>query len=208
MFPRSCVCLTGQARRGSGEDELPAIKRIGLWRGALAAAVAGLAGLPATAARADPHALELAIEATYLYRLAHFVTWPAGAFAGPMSPVVICIQGADPFGPILDHLVADKKVDGRPIAGRRLARLEAGSGCQIAYLAGGPAQSAGQALQALDSAPVVTVTDAARGPGPRGVFHLAQEGARLRFSIDAAQAEDAGVAISSKLLKLAVEVRR
>jgi hypothetical protein len=127
----------------------------------MAAAVLS-ASLPVSGARASPHDLELAIEATYLSVLGHFVTWPPGVFASPTSPFVLCIQGADPFGPTLDRLTAEKRLDGRPIVIKRIARLDPGSGCHIAYLGGGPAQSQAQALEAVGGAPVVTVTDEAR----------------------------------------------
>jgi hypothetical protein len=199
------VGRTGPARvRG---NDLPANNWTRLWGSLSAAALAAFAPT-APPARADPHALELAIEATYLYRLAHFATWPASAFSGPASPLVICIQGTDPFGAVLDHLVVDRRVGGREIAVKRLARLEAGSGCQIAYVAGGPAQSAAQALDAVDDAPVVTVTDQARAGDEHGIVHLVREGQRLRFSIDNRQADRNGVAISSKVLALATEVKR
>jgi hypothetical protein len=166
------------------------------------------ASLPVSGARATPHDLELAIEATYLAVLGHFVTWPAGVFASPTSPVVLCVQGADPFGPTLDRLTAERRLDGRPILVKRLARLDPGSGCHIAYLGGGPAQSQVQALEAVDDAPVVTVTDDTRSSGARGIIHFIQEGNRLRFSADEAQAQQSGVAISSKVLALAVAVKR
>jgi hypothetical protein len=174
---------------------------------------AGLAvGLPATitptCALASPRELQLAIEATYLYRIGQFVTWPAGVFANPTAPLVLCIQGADPFGAALDQLTAEKRVDGRPIQIKRLARLDPASGCHIAYLGGGAAQSQVQALEAVDSTPVVTVTDEARAGAAHGIFHFLQDGLRLRFSADAAQAEQSGVAISSKVLALAVAVKR
>lgn len=169
--------------------------------------LAALALAPLGGVRADPHDFEMAIHATYLYRLAHFVTWPETVFAGPGAPVVICVQGDDPFGPLLDRMVSDRRVDGRPIAVKRLARLEPAAGCQIAYVAGGAAQSQAQALEAVLRAPVVTVTDEARG-GPRGMLHVIHEGDRIRFSIDAAQADQSGVAISSKLMALAVSVKR
>ena len=47
---------------------------------------------------------------------------------------------------------------------------------------------------------------AARGPG--GIVHLLIDGGKVRFSIDAGQADRNGVAISSKLLALAVAVKR
>jgi hypothetical protein len=166
------------------------------------------AGLPASGARATPHDLELAIEATYLSVLGHFMTWPPGVFASPTSPFVLCIQGTDPFGPTLDRLSAERRLDGRPILVKRIARLDPASGCHIAYLGGGPAQSQAQALEAVDNAPVVTVTDEARSAAAHGIIHFIQDGPRLRFSADAAQAQQSGVTISSKVLALAVAVKR
>ena len=169
---------------------------------ALAAAAVWLASPAPASARAN--ALELAVKATYLYKLAPFVTWPAAAAGAPLA---ICVQGSDPFGQMLDRAVAGQKVGDRPVVLKRLARLESASGCQIAYVAGSQAQSPAQALQAVAGAPVLTVTDAARG-GSRGIVNLVLDGGKVRFSIDVGQADANGIAISSKLLALAVEVRR
>jgi hypothetical protein len=172
---------------------------------AMAAALTALAFGPARAGGGD---LELAVKATYLYKLAPFVNWPPSAYAGPGAPLTICVQGADPFGPVLDRATSGQSVAGHPVVVRRMARIEPDSGCQIAYLSGGPAQSQAQALQALQGQPVLTVTDEARGPSPKGIVHLLLEGGKVRFAIDAGQADAGGVAISSKLLALAVAVKR
>jgi hypothetical protein len=74
-------------------------------------------------------------------------------------------------------------------------------------VAGSAAQSQVQALAAVERAPVLTVTDAARGPA-KGIVHLALVGGKVRFAIDAAKAQGAGLEISSKLLALAVAVKR
>jgi hypothetical protein len=116
------------------------------------------------------------------------------------------VQGADPFGPLLDRVAAGQSVARRPVVVRRVPKLEADTGCAIAYVAGSSAQSQAQALAAVEKAPVLTVTDAARGPA-RGIVHLVLDGGKVRFSIDAAQAANAGLEISSKLLALAVVVR-
>ena len=165
-------------------------------------AIAALLLAPVGPAAAGMGALELAIKATYLYKLASFVTWPASA-AQAFAPLTICVQGNDPFGPLLDRVVAGRSVAGRPVVVRRVARLEADSGCAIAYVAGSAIQSQAQALAAVEKAPVLTVTDAARGPA-RGIVHLVLDRGRVRFSIDTAQAASAGLEISSKLLALAV----
>ena len=158
-------------------------------------------------ARAD--SLELAVKATYLYKLAPFVSWPALANAPPTAPLVICVQGSDPFGAMLDRATAGQTLGSHPVVVRRVARLEPAAGCHIAFVAGGAAQSQAQALQAVEGTPVLTVTDegprAARGGG---IVRLLLDGGKVRFAIDAGQADRNGVAISSKLLALAVEVKR
>ena len=199
--------------RARGPSTLAPLKR-SLAQAAMAVALGCVFGV---AAAEPPHVdpppsdgagLELAVKATYLYKLAPFVKWPAATNAGSNAPLVICVQGTDPFGLVLDRAVSGQAVGIHPVVVRRLARIEPGSGCQIAYVAGGPAQSQAQALEAVEAAPVLTVTDEARGAGPRGIVHLLLDAGKVRFSIDAGQAEASGMAISSKLLALAVAVKR
>ena len=175
----------------------------GRWR---AAAVALSLSVVAPV-QAEP-SLELAVKATYLYKLAPFVSWPNASWSTSNAPLVICVQGTDPFGPLLDQATQSQAVGTHPVVVKRVPRLEPDTGCQIAYVAGGAVQSRAQALQAVEGAPVLTVTDEGRGAPGRGIVHLLLDGGRVRFSIDAGQADRNGVAISSKLLALAVSVKR
>jgi len=159
------------------------------------------------AARAD-EPLELAVKATYLYKLAPFVTWPASAWNDAGSPLVICIQGKDPFGPVIDRAVTGQKIGGRPVIVRRVPHVDAASGCQIAYIGGSDSQPETAALKEIGKAPVLTVTDEDRGSGAPGDVHLVLMDGRVRFLIDNGQAQQQGLAISSKLLALALKVRR
>ena len=156
---------------------------------------------------AQATALESAVKATYLYKLAPFVAWPATAFNSAQDPLVICVQGPDSFAELVQRAAAGQRVGTHPITVRHVARLERGAGCHIAYLAGSNAQSASQALSAVDGAPVLTVTDAEHGPA-KGIVHLVLNGGKVRFSVNAAEAGSDGLAISSKLLALALEVAR
>jgi hypothetical protein len=147
-------------------------------------------------------------KANDLYMLARFVAWPAAAFPGPAAPFLICIQGPDPFQRRLDAAVAGQRIGEHPIAVVRLMKLDATSGCQIAYISGSAAQSRAAALEAVRAAPVLTVTDEIAGPAPRGIVHFVLNGGRVRFELDTRLAGMAGVTISSKLLALAVRVVR
>ena len=152
--------------------------------------------------------LELAVKATYLYKVAPFVTWPATAWTDAASPLVICIQGKDPFGPVIDRAVAGQRISGHPVIVRRLPHVDPASGCQIAYIGGSDAQPESMALHDIGKAPVLTVTDQERGSGVPGDIHLVLMDGRVRFMIDNGQAQQQGLAISSKLLALALKVRR
>lgn len=152
--------------------------------------------------------LELAVKATYLYKLAPFITWPNSAWTEASGPLVICIQGRDPFGGLVDRAVAGQRVSGRQVVVRRLAKIDSASGCQIAYIGGSDVQPEPAALRDIGKAPVLTVTDEERGPAATGDVHLVLMDGRVRFVIDNGQAQQQGLAISSKLLALALKVKR
>src|ERR1700704_5980613 len=56
--------------------------------------------------------LEYQVKAAFLLNFTKFVEWPASAFASADSPIAICVWGDDPFGKILDQIVAEEVVDG------------------------------------------------------------------------------------------------
>lgn len=174
-------------------------------RAMLAAACAAVAvAIPSPGVAQE--SLEYAVKANYLVRFAAFVTWPSRAFDALNSPVVICVRGADPFGAVLDRAAAGQSVNGRPLQIRRLDRVDARSGCHIVYLGRSASQSLPQAVAALEGAPVLTVTDAARGD-TRGMIHFAVADNRVRFHVDDRAATRGGLSISSRLLGLALSVR-
>lgn len=167
----------------------------------LACAFALLAALPAPL---QAQSLEYPVKANYLVKFADFVGWPAQSFASN-GAIVVCVVGDDPFGPVLDRAAAQGG-GGRSVVVRRMDRVEARSGCQVAYLGRSPSQTQAQALAALAGQPVLTVTDSARA-GPRGIIHFTVVGNRVRFHIDDRAAHKGGLIISSRLLTLAVSVR-
>ena len=67
---------------------------------------------------------EYQIKAVFLFNFAQFVEWPAVAFAGSNSPLVIGILGGDPFGAYLDETVRDEKVNNRPLAIQRYHQVD------------------------------------------------------------------------------------
>ncbi len=158
--------------------------------------------LSAGGATAQPR-LDLAVKATFLYKLAPFVDWPPDP-AGPADAGFdICVVGDDPFGPTLDHAVAGQQIGGRPIMVRRLPLAAHDAPCKIMFIAGSHGQSVHDALKIMRGAPVLTVTDDQRSGA---VIDFVIDQGRVHFRIDDQTAADDGLAVSSKLLSLAVTV--
>lgn len=173
---------------------------------AAAALLIGAAALPALP-QAEGFPLERAVKATYLWKFGPFITWPQTALAGPDSTIHLCVAGEDPFGAVLDEALAGQSIEGHPILLRRLARVDRQSACHILFAAGSPEQSVAEALEAVRGTPVLTFTDAARAPQAKGIVHFVMRDERVRFEIDEYAAAENGLAISSKVLSLAVSVR-
>ena len=148
-----------------------------------------------------------AVEAAFLPKFPRYVVWPETSRPGGRAPFQLCVIGADPFGRLLDQAAAEEVVDGHQVAVRRLANAVGAEGCHLAFVRGAAPQETAQLLAALAGRPALTVTDAQAGP-QRGMIHLAVVGGRVRFYIDEAEAARCGLAISSRLLALAVGVRQ
>ncbi|GAA0240461.1 YfiR family protein [Rhodanobacter caeni] len=150
--------------------------------------------------------LEYAVKATYLYKLAPFVNWPAQEFATPDAPFRICVVGDDPFGDFLENAVAGRRFGNHPFEVRRLDTLTPDANCQIAFLGHVPSQGVAQALEAVKGRSVLTVLDS-NVPDRGGIIQFVIAQGRVRFEIDTAAAARNHLTISSKLLNLALVVR-
>lgn len=162
--------------------------------------------LPGAVLAAEGDALEYAVKATYLYKFAAYVDWPASAFATPGSPLALCIAGDDPFGASLDSAVREQRVAGRPLVVRRIKSVARDADCHILFAGGADPQRA-QFLAAVRGSAVLTVTDRHESGGAAGIIDFVMRDNRVRFDIDEGAATRGGLVISSKLLKLALNLR-
>jgi len=151
--------------------------------------------------------LEYAVKATYLYKLAPFVSWPPTTFTAPDAPFEICIVGDDPFDDYLEKAIAGQGLGSHPFAVRRMDKLESGADCQVAFIGHLTTQSLGDALAAVDGEPVLTVTDSDIAGDNGSVMQFVIERGRVHFDINTTAAARNHLAISSKLLNLALAVK-
>jgi hypothetical protein len=173
------------------------------WLCALSVVLAG-AGLlvPGITAAAEGDSLEYAVKATYLYKFGIYVEWPHTSFTSPNSVLNLCIIGDDPFGATLDNAVNGQQVNGHPIAVRRIRTLTPDSGCHVLYV--GEKQRSIPATEEMRALGVLTVSDVEG----LGIINFVIKDNRVRFNIDEEAASQNGLIISSKLLSLALNVKR
>lgn len=171
----------------------------------LAALVLAIWGASAGEGLAQPAALEYAVKANFLYKFGPFVEWPSQAFASPSSPFNVCVAGEDPFGSALDDAVRGQTVEGHPVVVRRLKTVSASPPCHVLYVGRSPDQKPADIMRLVRGTPVLTVTDEQLGTFG-GIVHFVLRQGRVRFGVDAGTAQADGLAISSKLLQLAVPV--
>lgn len=170
----------------------------------LVAIAACLLSLAATHARAQTPSVEYAVKATYLYKFAPFIEWPAGAFE-PSDPLVICVVGSDPVADLVDEAVKGQAALGHPIEVMHPGASSPDARCHILYVALRGAAAA-RALERVRGKPVLTVTDAANELRATGIVNFVVQDNRVRFEIDLRAAAENHLVISSKLLNLASRV--
>ena len=151
------------------------------------------------------------VEAAYLYNFGKFVTWPSSARtdtqAGKQSTALnICVLGQDPFGPVLDQLVTNGKINDRPLAVLRLSNTDQVSDCSILFISRSEASHLESDLSSLAQFPALTVSDIPGFVEQGGIIQFVLQQNRVRFEVNLAAAHKCGLVLSSQLLKLAIDV--
>jgi len=151
-------------------------------------------------------ASEYEIKAAFLYKFASFVQWPLavpGMARASASPICIGVLGADRFGPILDQVVRGKLVGGRWFAVERLQSATQAAHCDIVFISSSEQSRISEILLMLRDKPVLTVSEVPGFCERGGLVNLKVADAAVRFEINVATGERAGLHFSSKLLSLA-----
>jgi hypothetical protein len=140
-------------------------------------------------------------KANMLWNIAKFVEWPSMPEGN--QPLVVTILGEDDLAADLASLLSSRTVNGRPVFVRFARRPQDARGSQILYLAASESSQMGNALAAVDTSAVLTVSDAPGFAEHGGMVGFATDGAHVRFEVNRGHAEKNGLKLSAKLLSLA-----
>ena len=150
-----------------------------------------------------------AVKAAFLCNFTKFSEWPAQAFPNVESPLILAIYGEDPFGAKLDAAASGLVVRGRKVQIRRLKEVPRPGECHLLFV-GRPTREAPQKLEEVQAAllqqPVLTVGDQKNFAANGGCIGFVEGSGAIRFQVNLAACDLAGVKLSSGLLKLAENV--
>lgn len=152
-------------------------------------------------------AKEYDLKAAFLFNFTQFVEWPAAALGAPEEPFVIGVLGEDPFGAALDDIVRNETVARRKLVVRRFKSVEDVQRCQVLFIAKSQAANAAHIFATTRGRHLLTVGETDEVASHGGVIQFLTDKARVRVRINVDAAKEAGLTISSKLLRLAEVVR-
>jgi hypothetical protein len=150
--------------------------------------------------------LEYQVKAAFLLNFTKFVEWPETVFTSPEAPIAICILGNDPFGATLSQIVAGETANGRKVTVERIKRAPSPKSCQVLF-AGGSEKDVPKLFPTLGSG-VLTVGEGESFVHGGGMIAFVIESRRVRFEINQAAAENAGLKLSARLLNVAKAVEK
>lgn len=147
------------------------------------------------------------VKAAYLYKFTSYVEWPSGAFVDASSPLIIGVMGDDALAEELEHLVASRTVNGRPLSVRKVRRGDASlDGMHMLFVGRLEKNRLLETLATLKGRPILTVTDADEALGLGSMINFLVTGDRLRFEVALPAAETSRLKISALMLAAAYKV--
>ena len=163
--------------------------------------------LPVTPRAQTRKPTEFEVKAAYLFNFGKFVKWPGSVTSGNET-FSICVMGGDPFGPVLDSTVEGEKLDGKKVVIRRIASPVEAAKCRILFISTSEQGRLSSVMSTISRLPILTVSDIDGFAERQGMIQFIMERDRVRFEVNLAAAQKAGLTLSSELLKVALSVKR
>ena len=147
----------------------------------------------------DPPSRAYQLKAAFLFNFTQFVDWPQQAFAAADQPFVIGVLGSNPFGDYLQQVVSGESWRSHPIVVKTFRTTREAAGSHILFITEG----ASVGMASFRKKPILTVSDAHDFAERGGVVEFYTVENKIRLRINRRMARQAGLSISSKLLRLA-----
>jgi hypothetical protein len=177
------------------------VKVIPRWLLIGAAGVIAVPVQPAAQSASD----EYRLKAAFVYRFPQFVEWPPAVLRDSRT-LDLCVLRPNPFGSDLEQLVTGESLGGRPLRVRVVAGVDGMMGCHAIFF-GARSDAAASVAKAVAGRPILTIGETDQFLDEGGIIALTVVDRRVRFTVNATNAQKAGLRISAQLLSLAAAVR-
>ena len=153
---------------------------------------------------------EYEIKVGLLYQFAVYTQWPKEALPDGGSEFVLGIIGEDKFGDALNFL-RGKTVKSRKFVVKHLTSIQQSSGCHMLFICESQRKNVPQILKALEKSCVLTISEVEEFIEHGGMINFVRVrktalSESIRFEINKAAAEQAGLKLHSGFLKAAIRL--
>ena len=151
--------------------------------------------------------ISYSIKAAYIFNFAKFMKWPGGTFSQENQPFFIAIVGDDDCMSCFEAL-ANKKIQGHPITLTQYTTVQdiPPTSCHILFVTGQYlSQKSRNWLKGL-SKPILSIGESPAFLNADGMITFISHGDTIRFIINHQKIKNNHLTISSRLLKLAVQI--
>ena len=180
-----------------------------VWR-ALAVSVVAILLTLSTSWRveAEPQPAQL-VTAAALAKLPSFVSWPEANFTEEQDAIDVCVVADEAIRDILDMIFKKKTAGGRRLSAQSVNYDTKAEGCELLYVPKAADSRLVELIPRVKRSGLLTVGESDRFAGHGGIIRLDFESTgTLQFEINARDAEEASVKLSSQLLQAAKTVKR
>jgi hypothetical protein len=143
------------------------------------------------------------VKAAFLYHFGTYVQWPDSPGA---DPVRIAVLGEPAVEAQLASFLPGRTIQGRPVEVVGISALDQFDDHEILFVGRAHNERLEELLSPLAQTPTLVVTDARDGLERGAVVNFLLVDSRVRFEISLPRAEQAGLALSSRLLSAAMRV--
>ncbi|HSI11930.1 MAG TPA: YfiR family protein [Chthoniobacter sp.] len=145
-------------------------------------------------------------KAEFISSFAKFVEWPARKFPQADTPFVIGVFGTDNISSLLQEMIQDRQIKGRPAVIKRLMNKEELRACHVLFVSRSERDRLGPILGEVRRENVLTVGECDNFLAKGGIVNFVTVGGQVRFQISTEAAAREKLTVSSKLLQLAVPI--
>lgn len=146
---------------------------------------------------------ERQLKAVFLYNFTQFIEWPEGTFDSESDPFIIGILGEDPYNELIEEVVQGEFFEQHPFEVRYYTSIDEALESHILYIKNLDRSVLRKELGKLNASGILTVGDIPDFGKMGGIIGFVTVGGKIRLQINRQAAEQAGLSISPKLLKLA-----